>query len=124
METEKNIQTAFAGECQAYRKYHLFAAKAEEEGLPEIAKLFREIAEEEVHHAAEHAELSGMIKSTKENLTAAINGERYESEEMYPEFAKTAKSEGNEKAAGRFSEIADDEKKHLKRYEDALNNLK
>jgi len=124
METEKNIQSAFSGECQAYRKYNLYAAKAEEEGLPEIAKLFRGIAEEEVHHAAEHAELSGLVKSTKENLMAAINGERYESEEMYPGFAEVAKKEGNEKAADRFSEIAGDEKEHLKRYQEALNNLR
>jgi len=123
METEKNLETSFAGECQAYRKYHLFAEKAEKEKYPEIANLFRQIAEEEVHHAVEEAELLRMIRSTKENLESSIEGESYESERMYPEFAEIAKKEGNEAVASRFKEIAEDEKEHLKKYREALKKL-
>jgi len=123
METEKNLNASFAGECQAFRRYHLFAEQAQKEGHPEIAELFSKIAHEEVHHAVEEAELLGLVKSTKENLEAAIKGESYESGKMYPEFAATAEKEGNQAAAERFKEIAEDEKEHLRKYRETLAKL-
>ncbi|MCX7793595.1 MAG: rubrerythrin family protein [Thermodesulfovibrionales bacterium] len=92
--TEKNLLEAFAGESQANRKYLAFAKKAEEEGYRQIAKLFRAAAEAETVHAMNHLRELGAIKSTKENLQAAINGETYEFESMYPQMIKDAESEG------------------------------
>jgi len=76
--TEKDLQDAFAGESQANRKYLAFAKKADQEGNKQIAKLFRAAAEAETVHAHNHLRELGGIKSTKENLIEAINGESYE----------------------------------------------
>ncbi|NTU66687.1 MAG: rubrerythrin family protein [Candidatus Moranbacteria bacterium] len=92
--TQEDLKAAFAGESQANRKYLAFAKKAEEEGKPGLAKLFRVAAEGETVHALNHLQASGGIKSTKENLEAAIAGETYEIEKMYPEFLEDAKAEG------------------------------
>ncbi len=84
--TEKNLQDAFAGESQANRKYIAFAKKAESEGHSRIAKLFRATADAETVHALNHLRELGGIKSTKENLEAAISGENYEFKSMYPQM--------------------------------------
>ena len=96
--TQENLQTAFAGESQANRKYLFFAEKAEKEGHPQIARLFRAAAESETVHARNHLRTMGSIKSTKENLQAAVGGEHYEFTEMYPEFIEQAKTEKNSNA--------------------------
>ncbi len=96
--TEKNLQDAFAGESQANRKYLAFAKKADSEGYKQVAKLFRAAAEAETVHALNHLRELGSIKGTKENLEAAINGETYEFQKMYPQMIKDAEAEG-EKAA-------------------------
>lgn len=85
--TEENLKAAFAGESQAHRKYTAFARKADEEGYPEVAQLFRAAAEGETAHALGHLRLLKGIGSTRENLEAAIEGETYECTEMYPQFA-------------------------------------
>ena len=84
--TQDNLQTAFAGESQANRRYLFFAEKAEKDGHPQIARLFRAVAEAETVHARNHLSTSDNIKSTKENLAEAIGGEHYEFTKMYPEF--------------------------------------
>ncbi|MCI0469732.1 MAG: rubrerythrin family protein, partial [Nitrospirae bacterium] len=90
--SEKNLQDAFAGESQANRKYLAFAKKAEEEGYKQIARLFRAAAEAETVHAHNHLkELKG-VKTTKENLEAAISGESYEFQKMYPMMIEDAKA--------------------------------
>ena len=94
IKTDENLKAAFAGESQANRKYIAFARKAEEDGFPNTARLFRAIAEAETVHALNHLRLMDIIKSTKENLQAALNGEIYEFTEMYPSFIKTATEEG------------------------------
>jgi rubrerythrin len=81
--TEKNLQNAFAGESQANRKYLAYAKKAEEDGYKQIAKLFRATAEAETVHAMNHLKTSGGIKSTKENLKAAINAVEKIHAELY-----------------------------------------
>ena len=96
--TEKNLKEAFAGESQANRKYLAFAKKADEEGLPQIAKLFRAAAHAETIHAISHFKALGGVKSTKENLMAAIEGETYEFENMYPEFIADAEKEEVQKS--------------------------
>ncbi|MHC4069993.1 MAG: rubrerythrin family protein [Planctomycetota bacterium] len=98
MATKEDLENAFAGESQANRRYLAFAKKAEKEGLPGVAKLFRAAAEAETVHALAHLRALGGIKSTAENLLEAVNGESFEFKEMYPGYIKQA-SEENEKAA-------------------------
>jgi rubrerythrin len=121
--TEENLKTAFAGESQANRKYLAFAKKAEEEGFPNIAKLFRAIAEAETVHAHNYLRILKMIKSTKENLQAALNGEIYEFTEMYPDFVKIATQEGVQAAIVSFGYANQVEKIHGKLYEKALDTV-
>jgi len=100
--TDKNLVAAFAGESQANRKYLAFAKQADAEGYPQAAKLFRAAAEAETIHAHAHLKAMGMIKSTAENLKAAVEGETYEFEAMYPDFIKVAKEENNTAAVRTF----------------------
>ena len=102
MSTQDNLQAAFAGESQANRKYLAFAAKADAEGHPQIAKLFRAAAAAETVHAHAHLRVMGGVKDTKQNLQAAIEGEGYEFKEMYPGFIKEAEAEGNKAAVISF----------------------
>jgi len=76
--TQENLQSAFAGESQANRRYLFFAEKAEKEGHPQIARLFRAAAEAETVHARRHLEVMDGIKSTRDNLGEAVGGENYE----------------------------------------------
>ncbi len=121
--TEKNLQEAFAGESQANRKYLAFAKKAEEEGYPQVAKLFRAAAEAETIHAHNHLRVLGGIKSTRENLEAAISGESYEFQNMYPQMIADAEAEGNEDAKRSFTFANEVEKIHADLYKKALENL-
>ncbi|MCX8126546.1 MAG: rubrerythrin family protein, partial [Dehalococcoidia bacterium] len=102
MSSTDNLKAAFAGESQANRKYLFFADKAEEEGLKQVARLFRAAAEAETVHARAHFRVLEGVKSTKENLKAAIEGEGYEFTKMYPEFIKQAEAEGNQVAKRSF----------------------
>jgi rubrerythrin len=121
--TEKNLQDAFAGESQANRKYLAYAKKAEEDGYKQIAKLFRAVAEAETVHAINHLKALGSIKSTKENLEAAIGGETYEFQSMYPKMIEDAKSEGNKSAEMTFNYANAVEMIHAELYKKALENL-
>jgi rubrerythrin len=121
--TEKNIKEAFAGESQANRKYLAFAKKAEAEGYKQIAKLFRAAAEAETVHAHNHLRELGGIKSTKENLEEAINGESYEFQKMYPQMIKDAEAEGVKGALRSFKFANEVEKVHADLYKNALQNL-
>ena len=102
-QTEKNLQEAFAGESQANRKYLAFAKKADQEGYPLVANLFRAAAEAETVHAHAHLRVLKGINSTAENLKEAIAGETHEFKSMYPDMIETAKSEGNKAAERTFS---------------------
>lgn len=93
--TIDNLKEAFAGESQANQKYRAFAKKAEQDGFPNIARLFRTAAEAERIHAEGHLKNLAGIGSTAENLKAAIEGETYEYTTMYPPMAKTAEAEGH-----------------------------
>jgi len=118
--TEKNLWAAFEGESQARNKYDYFAKVARKEGYLYIAKLFEETAINEMQHAKDEFKFLKGIGNTIENLKAAIEGERYEHEEMYPEFAKTAEEEGFKDIAELFRQIAKVEQEHRKRYEKLL----
>jgi rubrerythrin len=121
--TEKNLKAAFAGESQANRKYLAFAKKAEEEGFPNVARLFRAIAAAETVHAHNEFRNLKMIKSTKENLQAALDGEVYEFTEMYPKFIEDASNEGASEAVISFNYANQVEKIHGKLYEKALDSV-
>jgi rubrerythrin len=121
--TEKNLQDAFAGESQANRKYLAFAKKAELEGYPQVANLFRAAAEAETIHAHNHLRALDGIKSTQDNLRAAINGENYEYQKMYPQMIADATDEVAKNALRSFTLANEVEKVHAALYQKALDNL-
>ncbi|MFC1698081.1 rubrerythrin [Nanoarchaeota archaeon] len=120
MSTEENLKAAFAGESQARNKYTYFAKQARKDGFLYIAKIFEETADNEVQHAKDEFKLLKGISNTAANLKAAIEGEHYETTEMYPNFAKEAEEEGNHKAAELFKEIGEVEAHHEARYKKLL----
>jgi rubrerythrin len=117
--TKENLDTAFSGESQAYQKYSAFAKKAEKDGLTNIAKLFRTTAEAERIHAEGHLKAMDKVGSTLENLEAAIGGETYEYEDMYPPMYEQAVKE-NHKAKKMFGYALEAEKVHAELYQKAL----
>ncbi len=121
--SEDGLKAAFAGESQANRKYLAFAKQADKEGLKQVAKLFRAAAEAETVHANNHLkELKG-VKFTRENLEAAIAGETYEFEKMYPAFIEAARAEANEGALRSFNFANEVEKIHAALYKKALAEI-
>ncbi|AOY57504.1 MULTISPECIES: rubrerythrin [Desulfococcus] len=118
--TKENLQAAFAGESQARNKYTFFAEIAREEGYHYIAKLFEETAENEKQHALDHFKMLNGLGTTIENLKAAIGGEDYEVQSMYPTFAKEAEAEGEKLAAIAFQQVAKIEAHHRERYKKLL----
>ncbi|TIH12705.1 rubrerythrin family protein [Marinifilum sp. JC120] len=119
--TLENLKAAFAGESQANRKYLAFAEKAESEGKPGVAKLFRAAAAAETIHAHAHLRLMKGIGSTEENLKQAIEGESYEFESMYPEMMEDAKAEGENAVLRYFGFANEAEKIHASLYTEALD---
>ena len=117
--TEKNLKEAFAGESQANQKYRAFAKKADKDGFPNIAKLFRVAAEAERIHAEGHLNALDGVGSTVENLNAAIGGETYEYTEMYPPMLAEAEAE-NHKAKRMFGYAVKAEEVHAQLYKLAL----
>jgi len=124
MSTADDLKAAFAGESQANRKYLAFAKKAEADGFPQVAKLFRAAAEAETVHAHAHLRVLKGVGGTAENLQAAISGEGYEFKEMYPEFVKAAEAEKNAPAVATFKNAMTVEKTHFRLYSDALAAVK
>ena len=122
-QTEKNLQTAFAGESQARNKYTYFASVAKKEGYEQISQIFLDTANNEKEHAKLwFKELNG-IGDTAANLAAAADGENYEWTDMYDEFAKTAEEEGFPELAFKFRGVAAIEKRHEERYRALLHNI-
>ena len=121
--TEQNLRDAFAGESQANRKYLAFAKKAERDGYPQAAQLFRAAAEAETVHAHAHLRALGEIGSTLENLKVAVAGETHEFKNMYPDMIAEAKEEGNKSAERSFVFANEVEKVHAELYQKAIDNL-
>ncbi len=119
-DTTKNLKEAFAGESQANQKYRAFAKKAEKEGFANIARLFQATAEAERIHAEGHLKALEGIGSTADNLQAAIDGETYEFEEMYPPMVEQAEAEEHKKAKRMFKYATEAEAVHAKLYAMAL----
>jgi rubrerythrin len=131
-QTHENLKEAFAAESQANRRYMWFAQKADIEGYPDAAALFRSVAEGETGHAHGHLEYlaevgdpaSGApIGDTEENFKAAIASETYDSTQMYPGFAKTARDEGLDEIAEWFETLARAEENHVGRFQQGLDAL-
>jgi len=121
--TTENLKEAFAGESQAFQKYTAFAIKAEKEGLTNIARLFRLTAQAEQIHAAGHFKALDGVGSTADNLKAAIEGETYEFEKMYPPMLEEAENEGH-RAKLMFKYALEAEEVHAKLYGQALAAVK
>lgn len=122
-QTEKNLETAFAGESQARNKYTYFASVAKKEGYEQMAALFLKTADNEKEHAKMwFKELNG-LGDTADNLLSAAEGENYEWTDMYDGFAKTAEAEGFPELAAKFRMVAAIEKHHEERYRTLLYNL-
>lgn len=118
-DTKDNLKEAFAGESQAFQKYRAFAKKAEKDGFPNIARLFRTTAEAEKIHAEGHLGALDGIGSTAENLKAAIDGETHEFTEMYPPMLAQAETEGS-RAKRMFGFAVKAEEVHARLYRLAL----
>jgi rubrerythrin len=121
--SEENLKDAFAGESQANRKYLAYAEKADQDGLPQAARLFRAAAAAETVHAHNHLRVLKGIASTAENLKDAIAGETHEFKSMYPEMLEQAKSEGDGAAERTFHFALEVEKVHGKLYQEMLEKL-
>ena len=114
--TEKNLQTAFAGESQARNKYTYFAMKAREEGMEHIANIFEETARNEQEHAyLWFKHLHDGVPSTADCLKMAAEGENYEWTDMYKNFAEVAREEGFTRIAAQMDMVAKIEKQHDKK---------
>lgn len=134
--TEKNILTAFAGESQARNRYTYFSKQAKKDGYVQLSNIFEETANQEKEHAkrlfkfleggtaeVQAAFPAGRIGTTLENLNEAANGEKYEHEEMYPEFARIADEEGFADVAAAMRSIAVAEQLHERRYRSFIANI-
>ncbi len=121
--TLEDLQEAFAGESQANRKYTLFAQKADDEGYPQAAHLFRAAARSEAVHASNHLRAMGGVRPTSENLQEAFDGETYEVTTMYPPFIQDAQDEGNRRAASSFEWAWKVEQEHAELYAQMLKSL-
>jgi rubrerythrin len=130
--TAENLKTAFARESQANMRYLYFAQKADAEGYPDVATLFRSVASGETGHAFGHLDflcavgdpVTGLsIGTTADNLRSAIEAEEYESTEMYSGFAQTARDEGFEEVAQWLETLVRAEKSHVGRFTDGLQSI-
>jgi len=134
--TLENLQVAFNGESNAHARYVAFPHQADQDGYGEVGSLFRAAAKAEEVHAANHALVikklgatpeakieTPVVSSTKENLEAAIKGETYERDTMYPDFLKQARAEGNRDAVQTLNYAKTAEAEHAKLYSKVLNDL-
>ncbi len=121
---ERKLREAFAGESKASVRNLAFARKAEEDGLPQVARLFRAVAESEKVHATEYLRyLEGVIGETEENLKTAFEGEIKAKTDIYPPFIQEAFGLKREDVAWSFSRSRDVEERHAQLYKDALDAL-
>ena len=129
--TAQNLKDAFSGESQANRRYLYFAQKADIEGAPDVAQVFRSTAEGETGHAHGHLEYLEEVGDpatgepmgeTEANLKSAIHGETHEYTDMYPSMARTAREEGFEEIGDWFETLAKAEKSHAGKFQRTLDN--
>ncbi len=121
--TQDNAVEAFAGESQASQRYQAFAKKADKEGHPQVARLFRAAAKAEHIHAQNHLDVTDEVADTLSNLRAASDGEAEEFKDMYPGFIEAARKEGDKKAERSFDYANQVEEIHFKLYNKAIGAL-
>ena len=121
--TERNLWNAIVAEALAYLKYNAYAHKALEEGHPEVAQVFQEVAGAETIHGLNHLRVSGDIKSTLENLRTVTMGEAKEFSTIYPRMIQDALAEGQSAAAESFALALERERHHLEVFTEALQQL-
>lgn len=123
--TEQNLNTAFAGECQARVKYGYYASAAKKEGYEQISAIFAETSDNEKEHAKIWFKLlhDGAVPETSENLVDAIKGEDYETNEMYVKFAAEAREEGFDEIAELFEKVGKIEENHEKRFKEIKERI-
>jgi len=121
--TKANLEAAFAGESQAHMKYSIYAEKAEREGYPHVAKLFRAISYAEKVHASNHFRALEKVHDTASNLLDAAAGENYEVTEMYPAFEAVAKLQDEMSAVRSIQYAVEAEKIHEVMYLSAKDNV-
>ncbi|MHB8907405.1 MAG: rubrerythrin family protein [Syntrophales bacterium] len=122
-DTHDALQRAYTGEAKASLRLKVYAEKAEKDGYPQIARLFRVIARSEEIHGARALRVLHEIKTTEENLTESFQSERGVAEVAYADFVRRAEAEGNRTAALLFSQSRDVEETHAKLYKEAMNHL-
>jgi rubrerythrin len=123
MSTKENLHQAYAGEAKAALRLKVYAEKADEEGLPQVAKLFRVISFSEEIHGARALKALKEIKNTEENLAESFQSEQGVAAVTYKQFVKEAEAEGNQTAVLHFSQSHDVEETHAKLYKEAMNHL-
>jgi rubrerythrin len=121
--TEESLKAAFAGESQAAEKYLVFAEQAEDEGFPNVGRLFRAISFAETRHARNHLRVMKGIGATADNLAVAFNGEDFEVDEMYPAYHAVAKEQGNNQAVRSINYALRSEADHKGMYTDAREQV-
>ena len=122
--TEDNLRDAFGGECEANRRYNIYAEKAEKDGLPQVARLFRAVAMAEEVHLRNHFTVIGGVGTTQDNLLAAKLGEEREYTGMYPIYIDDARVERNDRAEKSFTWANMVEKIHHSYFEKTLEAVK
>ena len=123
-QTDENLKIAFSDESQTNIEYLAYAHRAIDDGLIEIAQLFREAAGAEVVHALSHLKAMNVVKTTRENLQEAAEGESLQIISMYPKFIEEAEKEGRQDAAESFRIAYEREKHHRAMFRRALKQLK
>lgn len=122
-ETEKNLYEAFVGEAKATVRLRSFAEKAEQDGYPQIAKLFRAVSAAEFVHATRALRLMGIIRNTEQNLQRSFESETIVSENHYPQFIKQAEADDDNAARLAFTQAKDAEEYHKTLYKQAMSDL-
>ena len=121
--TERNLWSAIVAEALAHLKYNAYAHRALEEGHPEVAQVFQEVAGAETIHGMNHLRVSGALKTTSVNLRTVTEGESKEYSTMYPKMIRDALDEGRQDAADSFALAMDRERHHLEVFTNALELL-
>ncbi|ACB85934.1 rubrerythrin family protein [Natranaerobius thermophilus] len=135
--TANKVRSAFGGESQAYQRYKVWGRKAEDEGYPNVARLFYGIAYAEEVHAGNHFEVLGDVKGdflvasmagfglgdTKENLEGAKEGEDFEIHEMYPAYLRVAEMQNEKGAIRSFKWALEAEKAHSELFQRAIDSV-
>ncbi|PKB69577.1 MAG: hypothetical protein BZY77_04300 [SAR202 cluster bacterium Io17-Chloro-G5] len=121
--TERNLWSAIVAEALAHLKYNAYAHRALEEGHPEVAQVFQEVAGAETIHGMNHLRVSGALDTTPVNLRTVTEGESKEYSTMYPKMIQDALDEGRQDAADSFALAMDRERHHLEVFTNALELL-